>query len=220
MYAHKGKLSLASGVAIPFLLDRMIKYSPLKNKVDLLKKYKTLSFPKKMFGLTPLGIGSSILSYLLLTNIPFTQNKTAHFVYPLGEKIPAEKNNEKNIEQELKNLHLEIKEEDVINDASYLNKTPIAAIVIIKREYEIKKALNYAGENNIKVSIAGARHSMGGQAFVKDGVVLDMNEYKEMKMSEDYTLSVQSGALFSDIQHFLDKQGLYKRTIAKSIPCN
>ena len=161
-----------------------------------------------MFGLTPFGIGSSIISYLLLTNIPFTQNKTAHFVYPLGEKIPAEKNNEKNIEQELKNLHLEIKEEDVINDASYLNKTPIAAIVIIKSEDDIKKVLKYARENNIKVSIAGARHSMGGHAFVEDGIVLDMNEYKEMKMSEDYTLSVQSGALFSDIQHFLDKQGL------------
>ena len=43
-----------------------------------------------------------------------------------------------------------------------------------------------------------------------------MNEYKKMKMSEDYTLSVQSSALFSDIQHFLDKQGLYKEQLKQT----
>lgn len=50
MYAHKGKLSLASGVAIPFLLDRMVKYSPLKNKVDLLKNTEHCLFQKKCSG--------------------------------------------------------------------------------------------------------------------------------------------------------------------------
>ena len=67
--------------------------------------------------------------------------------------------------------------------------------------------LIYANEKKLKVSIAGARHSMGGQAFVKGGIVLDMNELKSINITDSGALLVQSGALFSDIQHFLDQKG-------------
>lgn len=208
IYSHKGKFSLAFGVTVPFLLDRIVKYPPLKNKVYLLNKYPEWSLFKKISTLSPFGVGSSIISYLLIANIPFTQNKTVHFMYPQSKEVPNKKNNEENIRKELKELELKIGEEHVINDASYLNKTSVAAIVIIESEEDIKKILKYAAKKNLKVSIAGARHSMGGQAFVENGIVLDMNEYKDMKMTVDGTLLVQSGALFSDIQHFLDSKTL------------
>lgn len=108
---------------------------------------------------------------------------------------------------DLRQKGLEVKEHHFINDASYLNKTSVAAIVVVKNEDDIKKVLIYANEKKLKVSIAGARHSMGGQAFVKGGIVLDMNELKSINITDSGALLVQSGALFSDIQHFLDQKG-------------
>jgi FAD/FMN-containing dehydrogenase len=40
--------------------------------------------------------------------------------------------------------------------------------------YEVRKALRAARDAHLPVAVAGARHSMGGQQFVSDGMVLDM----------------------------------------------
>src|SRR5262245_5988326 len=60
-----------------------------------------------------------------------------------------------------------------INDASCLNRTAIYGIVQVRSVDDIKNALQFAKDNRLKVSIAGVRHSMGGQAFFKDALVLD-----------------------------------------------
>lgn len=205
IYEHKGKVSLIYALGASFGLNETMKYFSLKHKVFIPKKYLTLSLSKKILGLTPFAGASSILSYILISNIPFHHDKTAHFIYPKIEE-PLRKLND--IAEELKKLGLEVQAEKFINDASHLNKTPVSAIVTISSEDQIKKVLNYATKKGLKVSMAGARHSMGGQAFVRDGIVLDMNGYNQMRMIDEKTLCVQSGALFSDIQHFLDKQEL------------
>jgi FAD/FMN-containing dehydrogenase len=95
------------------------------------------------------------------------------------------------------------------NDASCLNKTAIAGVVKIHSEQEVRAVLDYARENKLKVSIAGARHSMGGQSFVKDGIVLDMNDYSAMTLdAESKTITAQTGATWQEVQSLLDQSGL------------
>jgi FAD/FMN-containing dehydrogenase len=59
------------------------------------------------------------------------------------------------------------------------------------------------------VTSAGQQHSMGGQSFIQNGLVLDMKNFHAMKLNkEQKILTVQSGAIWADIQQFLDKEGL------------
>jgi len=91
-----------------------------------------------------------------------------------------------------------------INDASCLNQTPIYGIVQVTTIDDIKNALIFARANNLKVSIAGVRHSMGGHAFYKDALVLDMTKFNTMSLDENAkVLTVQSGATWHDIQNVL-----------------
>src|SRR5216683_6657897 len=106
------------------------------------------------------------------------------------------------------NIHNQIKKVDnsdipftqlggTINDASAVNRMPIYGIVSVTTEEEIKKTLQYAKQHNLKISIAGARHSMGGQTFAKDVLVIDMRGYKKMSVDkENKILTVQSGAIW------------------------
>src|SRR5262245_53312371 len=64
-----------------------------------------------------------------------------------------------------------------VNDASCLNPTPIYGTVAVKSIDDIQAALTYARANRLTVSPAGVRHSMGGQAFLKGGLVLDMRGF-------------------------------------------
>jgi len=91
-----------------------------------------------------------------------------------------------------------------INDASCLNRTPIYGVVAVRTADDVKNALAFAKANGRKVSIAGVRHSMGGQAFARDAVVLDMRSYNKMSLDEaNKVLTVESGATWHDIQNFL-----------------
>ena len=91
-----------------------------------------------------------------------------------------------------------------INDVSCLNPTPVDGIVDVKEVNDVSQALAFARANGLKVSIAGARHSQGGQAFAPKAVVLDMRGFKRMSLDEaTRTLTVQSGATWHDIQNTL-----------------
>src|SRR6266542_4172017 len=82
-----------------------------------------------------------------------------------------------------------------INDVSCLNPTPVDGIVDVKQVEDVSQALTFARANGLKVSIAGARHSQGGQAFASKAVVLDMRGFKAMSLDENaHILTVQSGA--------------------------
>ena len=91
-----------------------------------------------------------------------------------------------------------------INDVSCLNRTIVYGIVQIKSVDDIKNAVTLAKESKLKISMAGARHSMGGQAFYKNNLVLDMTQFNQMSLDEEnMILTVQSGATWHDIQNFL-----------------
>ncbi|MEK9160227.1 MAG: FAD-binding oxidoreductase [Patescibacteria group bacterium] len=105
---------------------------------------------------------------------------------------------------------IEVKYEgEVINDASCLNQTPIYGVVTVKSEEDIRNALAFARENDLKISLAGQQHSMGGQTFTRGGLVLDMKEYKELSLDKEAKLlTAEAGATWADIQELLDGEGL------------
>jgi FAD/FMN-containing dehydrogenase len=80
----------------------------------------------------------------------------------------------------------------------------VYGIVKVTSIDDIKNALQFARENHLKVSMAGVKHSMGGQAFYKNNLVLDMKGFNQIELNEvEKTITVQSGATWHDIQSFL-----------------
>jgi FAD/FMN-containing dehydrogenase len=91
-----------------------------------------------------------------------------------------------------------------INDASCLNKTEIYGVVEVRSVDDIAKTLAFARDNKLSITTAGVRHSMGGQAFRKGGIVLDMRGFNKIVLNENArSVTVQPGATWHDIQNML-----------------
>lgn len=96
-----------------------------------------------------------------------------------------------------------------INDASGLNRTEVYGIVKIKTESDVKAAFQFAKRKGLKVSIAGTRHSLGGQAFAMNALVLDMRSLNNMSVNiKNKVLTVQAGAIWQDILKYLNQYRL------------
>ena len=95
------------------------------------------------------------------------------------------------------------------NDASHLNKTAVYGIVKISNEDDIRNALQFARERNLKVTCAGQQHSMGGQTFTHGGLVLDLRGFNRIKLDKEKKIvNIQTGARWWQLQQLLDKDGL------------
>lgn len=98
------------------------------------------------------------------------------------------------------------------DDVSRLNKTRIAEIWDMpsdpeKAEQKLRELLQRAQESHQHVSIAGARHSMGGQTIYPGGIEINMLPFKAISLDEDKNiLHVQTGAKWSDVIPFLDRR--------------
>ena len=91
-----------------------------------------------------------------------------------------------------------------VNDASCVDATSVYGVVQVTDVKDIHNALLLARERGLKVSIAGVRHSMGGQAFSRNAMVLDMTKFNRKSLDAAHkVLTVQSGATWHDIQNFL-----------------
>jgi hypothetical protein len=101
-----------------------------------------------------------------------------------------------------------------INDASRLDETRVAKIWKIPAdekaaEEQLAALLQFARTNHLKVSIAGARHSMGGHVIYPGGIVIDMLPFNRMELNgTNLVLHVQTGARWSEVIPFLNKHGL------------
>ncbi|UKB80975.1 FAD-dependent oxidoreductase [Chryseobacterium sp. MEBOG07] len=99
------------------------------------------------------------------------------------------------------------------NDASQLNLTKIDTLIKVPAskaeiENQLRQILKYAKEKHLKISIAGAQHSMGGHTIYPDGILLNMLPYKHMELDEKTNiLTIGSGALWEDAIKYLDKHG-------------
>ncbi|MCC6237731.1 MAG: FAD-binding oxidoreductase [Dehalococcoidia bacterium] len=88
-----------------------------------------------------------------------------------------------------------------INDASCLSQTTVAGIVSPRSAEEVAQVLAYARERGLTVSAAGVKHSMGGQAFRRGGIVLDMTQLADVRLDEARgTVTVGAGATWHAIQ--------------------
>jgi FAD/FMN-containing dehydrogenase len=96
-----------------------------------------------------------------------------------------------------------------IDDASHLNKTAIYGIVRVTSVEDIQNAVRFAREHNLKVTAAGSRHSMGGHTFLKDGLVLDMRGFNQLRLDKEHKIvTAQTGATWKQVQLLLDPYGL------------
>jgi FAD/FMN-containing dehydrogenase len=100
------------------------------------------------------------------------------------------------------------------NDASRLDETAVAKTWKIPddesaAEKQLADLLQYARTNHLKISIAGARHSMGGHTIYPNGIVIDMLPFNRMELDEtNLILHAQAGACWSEVIQFLNKRGL------------
>ena len=112
----------------------------------------------------------------------------------------------------------EKKEELLIHDVSRLFPEKVLKIVEGREQESIEEAVKYAKENNLKISIAGTRHSQGGHAFYKDSVWIDMSHYnKILDFKEDEKIiTVQSGVTWADIQEYINPYDLSVKVMQSS----
>jgi FAD/FMN-containing dehydrogenase len=96
-----------------------------------------------------------------------------------------------------------------VNDASHLNKTAVYGVVRITSEDDIRNALQYARDHNLRITCAGQQHSMGGQTFTHGGLVLDLRDFNRIRIDkENKTANLQSGARWWQFQKLLDQENL------------
>ncbi len=98
-----------------------------------------------------------------------------------------------------------------VDDASHLNQTAVREIVDVVADdaqaiLQIRSALERARAASVHVSIAGFRHSMGGQTIAPAGIVLNMLAHNHIALNGD-VLTVQSGAVWKDVVEYLDQHG-------------
>lgn len=99
------------------------------------------------------------------------------------------------------------------DDASRLNRTEVADTWRIpsdprQAEKQLVQLLERARRDGLHLSIAGARHSMGGHTIYPGGIVLDMLPFNRMQLDEESgILHVQSGACWSEVIPYLDARG-------------
>src|SRR5467141_2055941 len=101
-----------------------------------------------------------------------------------------------------------------VEDISRLNRTRVRAMTTLPQDEAgaiemLRRLLRDAKEQHLSVSIAGARHSMGGHTFTPDGVVVDMLPLRAMSLDDQQNLlHVQAGAKWEDVIPFLGVRGL------------
>lgn len=95
----------------------------------------------------------------------------------------------------------------IVSDASGLNPIKVAAIIQPTSNNAIIRAIK---NSNGKISIGGAKYSMGGQIAYQNSVHLDMRQFNKVINFDKntQTITVQSGITWRDIQSYIDPYGL------------
>jgi len=103
------------------------------------------------------------------------------------------------------------------DDVSRLNRTPVTQVVQVETEADaaerqLAALIERAHREGLKVSIAGARHSMGGHTISPGGIVIEMLPFNRMDYDAEHELlHVQAGARWRDIIPYLDR---FQRSVA------
>ncbi len=100
-------------------------------------------------------------------------------------------------------------EGELVNDVhSRLNPTFVKKRIAITGRDEIVQLIRAARINGDHICIAGGRHSMGGQQFLGDGILLDTNAMKKV-LNFDYDhglITIEAGMLWPDLISYLQNE--------------
>jgi FAD/FMN-containing dehydrogenase len=101
-------------------------------------------------------------------------------------------------------------DETVVDDVTRLNPTPVRGVLSPATRDELVTMFGQAKASGLKVSIAGKRHSQGGQTAYRGGVVLDMTRLNRIVAidPERRRITVESGASWEDVQNVANAHGL------------
>lgn len=109
---------------------------------------------------------------------------------------------------------LELLPAGFVDDASRMNRTEVQAVWEIPRdrrlaEEQLAELLEKARTQGLKISIAGARHSMGGHTIYPGGIAIDMLPFNQIEVdAENHLVHVGAGAIWADVIRELDAHGL------------
>jgi decaprenylphospho-beta-D-ribofuranose 2-oxidase len=96
------------------------------------------------------------------------------------------------------------------HDVSRLETVRVAQVIQVHNVDDIRQAVNKARMSQLKISLAGARHSQGGQSYVTGGIVLDMTGYRRVLHIDPstYIMTVESGATWGHVQAAANQKDL------------
>jgi FAD/FMN-containing dehydrogenase len=100
-----------------------------------------------------------------------------------------------------------------VDDASRLNRVRVADVCNVSgswdtAEQQLRAYIQYARDRDLPLSIAGTRHTMGGQTFTPGGIIVDMLGFDGMQLDEQRNiLHVQAGARWSEVLPYLHERG-------------
>lgn len=100
------------------------------------------------------------------------------------------------------------------DDAGHLSTTRVAETWDIpadpaQAEEQLRALLKRAREQHLPVSIAGARHTMGGQTIAPGGIVINMLPLSRLELDEkQLVLRAAAGARWADVIKLLDSKKL------------
>lgn len=96
----------------------------------------------------------------------------------------------------------------VVADASGVIRARPVRVVRPTDVEELRAAIDDAREQGLRVTVAGTRHSGGGQSLVDGTVLLDMRSMDGLRYdAATGTLDVQPGATWEQVQRYLDGHG-------------
>lgn len=110
------------------------------------------------------------------------------------------------------------------DDASRMNETAVTGTWDIPKdpalaERQLQILVKKAAPSRLKISIAGARHSMGGHTIYPGGIVLNMLPFNRMELDEKKSiLTVGAGARWSEIIPFLQARGFSVEVMQSNNP--
>ncbi len=100
-------------------------------------------------------------------------------------------------------------ERGTVNDASCLNPTPVYGVTRPRSVGEVREALAFARAHDLSVTVAGTKHSMGGQSAHPHALVLDMRELDRVVVdSTRGTARVGAGATWRAVLESAHGHGL------------
>jgi decaprenylphospho-beta-D-ribofuranose 2-oxidase len=82
-------------------------------------------------------------------------------------------------------------------------------IAVVHSEEEVLDVVRFAQENKIQLSIKTGGFSQGGQWAIEKGIILDLSQYKGIKLNIDAReVIAKAGSTWKEIQALADKEGL------------